>query len=751
MAQTYVSPQQRFRRYGLHCPICNGHSGMKPGHKQRCAGYISTDGDYVYCTREEHAGNLDLDENTEPAAFCHKLYGLCNCGKIHNPERSSSNGHTPQGKKEQQQRNIIEYSYPDEHGRLAYQAVRYDPKDFKQRRPDGKGGWLWNLQGVTRIPYRLPELLKAPQGSTIYICEGEKAVEAARHLGVIATTNVCGAGKWTESCNKYLKGHHVVILPDNDQPGRDHAKKVAEQLAAVAYSVRIIALPDLPEKGDICEWIAAGGTKEKLEELCKPPKRRFTYASEVQEQPIEWLWEGRLAKGELTLGVGDAGLGKGLSIAKLIAHITRGLLLPGGPKLSSGGVILMSPEDSASRTIVPRLRAAGADLSKVLLLTEVDNPDLDTNESYKRPVSFPEDAHILREAIEDAGAVAVFIDPILSMISGKIDVYRNHEVRQALAQVMSTADKHGCAVFGVIHTTKGQHPNALFRSSSSTAFIEMARVALFFVPDPDGEADKSGVIVNHKNNLAERAPSIRYTIHKTADNIGYITWEGMSTHSRDELLNQVAPSGSKSIQEIDLLTILKTNEVAMSIADILKQLENGQTADALEIMLRRKVTQGLIFKPTRGLYTYTGNPLYSAKSTTQNNDVGNVGNVGVSEMSESDSQNAENIPKTDIKPTMSESSNGHKPASEAALQQTDISDTTFDRELPFSAPIPYNDGPKDALEAASLMRQWVDTPYGYGQIVHTASDRVDVDIMGRIHHLRGMQIPQIRVRGQVQA
>ena len=677
MVQT-VSRDQRFRRYGQTCPICGGHAGIKQGIGERCAGYLSDDGEYVYCTRPELAGELELNESTQPPAFCHKLYGPCNCGKEHNPARESSNGHRPQQARQEQAAQITEYPYYNEQGELVYVTVRSDlpdgSKDFKQKRKDSKGRWVWNITGVTRIPYRLPEIVKASPERVIYACEGEKAVEAARRLGVIATTNVCGAGKWTESCNHYFRGRHVVILPDNDQAGREHAKKVAQQLAAVAASVRIVELPGLPEKGDICEWIAAGGTREKLEALCKPPKRAFTYASEVQEQPIEWLWEGRLAKGELTLAVGDAGLGKGLSIAKTIAHITHGLALPGGPKFPPGGVILMSPEDSASRTIVPRLRAAGAELSKVLLLTEVDDRDLDTGETYKRPVSFPEDAHILREAIEDAGAVAVFIDPILSMISGKIDVYKNHAVRQAMAQVMSTADKCGCAVLGVIHTTKGQHPNALFRSSSSTAFIEMARVALFFVPDPDGEADKSGVIVNHKNNLAERAPSIRYAIHKTADNIGYITWEGMSTHARDELLNQVMPNGSKSIQEIDLLTILKTNEVAMTIADILAQLQNGQTADALEIMLRRKVEQGILFKPARGLYTYVGNSLYSAKSPTQNNDVGNVGSVGMSEMSELDSQKRGKSLESDIKPTMSESKNGHKPASEGVLRETDISD-----------------------------------------------------------------------------
>jgi 5S rRNA maturation endonuclease (ribonuclease M5) len=661
MTQTYVSSEQRFKKWGAHCPICGGHSGLKQGKGERCAGYESDDGEYIFCTREELAGNLELNEKTSPATFCHKLYGLCNCGIIHNPAHESSNGN---GNEHQSHTSKpVAYSYQDEHGRLAYQSLRYDPKEFKQRRPDGKGGWLWNMQGVSYVPYRLPDLLKN-HDATVFIVEGEKDADNLARNGFVATTNVQGAGKWREEYNHYFKGRNVVILPDNDKAGKDHAQKVFASLTGVAASVKTVALPDLPDKGDVSDWITSGGTKEKLEEISRPPKRKFTYASEVQEQPIDWLWEGRLAKGEFTLGVGDAGTGKGLSVTKMIAHITRGLSFPGGPKFPPGGVILMSPEDSASRTIVPRLRAAGADLSKVLLLSEVDETDFKTDETYKRPVSFPEDANILREAIEDVGAVAVFIDPILSMISGKVDVYKNHAVRQALAQVMSTADKHKCAVFGVLHTTKGMHPNALFRSSSSTAFIEMARVALFFVPDPDGETDKSGVIVNYKNNLAERAASIRYAIHKTADNIGYITWEGMSTHTRDELLNQdTANNIHKSEQELDIDKVLRSSNVAMNVAAILEKTQS-EKPDNLERMLRRKADQGLIWRVARGLYTYVGNPLYSTKENMS--DMSDMsGSTETSETSET-----QNGHETDNV----RNANNTKSASEAPLQETDISD-----------------------------------------------------------------------------
>lgn len=127
-----------------------------------------------------------------------------------------------------QQEPEATYDYRDKNGLLLYQVVRFPGKRFRQRRPDGKGGWIWDLKGIQPLLYRLPEVIEAvKRGETIFICEGERDADNLAALGLVATTNSGGAGKWQDSFSDYLIGADVVILPDNDGPGRKHAEKVA--------------------------------------------------------------------------------------------------------------------------------------------------------------------------------------------------------------------------------------------------------------------------------------------------------------------------------------------------------------------------------------------------------------------------------------------------------------------------------------------------------------------------------------------
>jgi hypothetical protein len=159
------------------------------------------------------------------------------------------------------------YDYPDETGQLLYQAVRYDPKDFKFRRPDGNEDWIWNLDGVRRVLYRLPEVMKS---ECILVLEGEKKVEAARAIGLVATCNPGGAGKWQPEYTKFLRGKRISVICDADAPGQAHGRDVARFLVGVAASVRLIeALPGVPHHGDLVNYLAPGGTRKSLLEFIK--------------------------------------------------------------------------------------------------------------------------------------------------------------------------------------------------------------------------------------------------------------------------------------------------------------------------------------------------------------------------------------------------------------------------------------------------------------------------------------------------
>jgi AAA domain/Homeodomain-like domain len=153
------------------------------------------------------------------------------------------------------------YDYRDEAGRLLFQVVRYDPKDFRQRRPGTEHGtWVWNLEGVRRVPYQLPDLIKAvAEGRTIHISEGEKDTDNLRALGFAATTNPGGVKKWQQEFSKFLCGADVVVLPHNDADGREHGEQVAASLHGIASRVRLLDIgavwPECPPKGDVSDWL----------------------------------------------------------------------------------------------------------------------------------------------------------------------------------------------------------------------------------------------------------------------------------------------------------------------------------------------------------------------------------------------------------------------------------------------------------------------------------------------------------------
>jgi len=161
---------------------------------------------------------------------------------------------------------VATYNYVDAKGCLLFQTVRFRPKDFRQRRPDGDSGWVWNLDGTPRVLYRLPELISASPNDWVSVVEGEKDADSLAALGLVATTCPMGAGKWHKlSDDSVLYGRRVAIVPDADDAGRNHADTIARALHSQAAELRIVQLPG--DGKDASDWIEAGGTAEQLIEL----------------------------------------------------------------------------------------------------------------------------------------------------------------------------------------------------------------------------------------------------------------------------------------------------------------------------------------------------------------------------------------------------------------------------------------------------------------------------------------------------
>ena len=164
---------------------------------------------------------------------------------------------------------VATYDYRNESGELLYQVVRYHPKDFRQRRPKPSGGWVWSVKGCRMVPYHLSMLLAAAMTHVMLIVEGEKDVERAERLGIVATCNAMGAGKWWPEYNEHFRGRLVCIIPDNDKPGREHAQQVAQSLHGIAQLIKIVELPGVPEHGDLSDWLDQGHTKDELRAITK--------------------------------------------------------------------------------------------------------------------------------------------------------------------------------------------------------------------------------------------------------------------------------------------------------------------------------------------------------------------------------------------------------------------------------------------------------------------------------------------------
>ncbi len=291
----------------------------------------------------------------------------------------------------------------------------------------------------------------------------------------------------------------------------------------------------------------ATGRRGEMLERRRARTVEVTQASTITVRPVRWLWEGRVALGSLALLGGREGVGKSIFAYQLAADITRGRL-PGEHHGSPRSVYVIATEDSWEHTIVPRLIAAEADLTRVFVVR------VKTDDGAESTLSLPTDIAALGEQIGQTGDVAlVILDPLMSRLASNLDTHKDAEVRKALEPVVRLSHSTATAVLGLIHVNKSASNDPLTLLMGSRAFAAVARTVLFVMKDPENE--KQRLLGQAKNNLGRTdLPTLVFTIENTfvreTDEgpvfTGALRWAGETDRSIGEAIETVASGGDKA-------------------------------------------------------------------------------------------------------------------------------------------------------------------------------------------------------------
>ena len=452
---------------------------------------------------------------------------------------TKTNGHD-RGARDASRSNVVKlgniistYDYTDEAGTFLFQVVRFEPKDFRQRHRNAAGDWVWDIKGIRRVPFMLPELTEAiSEDRTIFIVEGEKDVLALWAVGIPATCNPMGAGAWHEDLNSIFTNTDVIVIADNDPqakdkngklrfhkdgrpvlPGQDHANHVCSELDGMARRVRYLDLkqawPGCPWKGDITDWLAAGGAPEQLYSIADS-LRDWTPDSGVPSVPItfpfpiigediprrQWLIPGFLLRRHVSVLVAPAGSGKSL-LTLQVAMMGATQMTWGGwhPRQSIKSLVVNSEDDgdemrrrlyAASQLMACDMRElrsyiAFAETPESIIIARADS-------KTKTVVRTPMVESLVRTIIENNFDLMI-VDPFAETFEG--DENSNSELKWAAVLWREIARRTNCAVLLVHHTRKyGAEAGDPGAARGGSALIGVARIVstLFGMTEAEAKA-----------------------------------------------------------------------------------------------------------------------------------------------------------------------------------------------------------------------------------------------------------------------
>ena len=428
------------------------------------------------------------------------------------------------------------YDYRDETGAATLRKV-------KMRHPDGGKHFYWlHLDGHEWRKGRggrSPRLYASGiDGDAVLLVEGEKDVDSLKALNWPAVTTPDGAGgKWQQRYTDELSGKEIAILPDNDEPGRKFAETAAAALFGHAKSVRIVDLrnlwPDMPEHGDISDYLTSGRTLETVVELIinTPPmeetpkkaggadahKPKLLRAADVPYAPPRWTIAPYFQQGKGTLVQGDNGSGKTAFMCAVAAHMTTGRPLLGLRIDAPGPVIMLSVEDDLP-VLRGRIEADGGDLTKCHFLANAEglsftSPDIET-------------------AIKEVGARMIIFDPFQAFLGSGVDMFRSNETRPVLAKLFAMCDRNDCACVIIAHMGKGSGDKSPVNRALGSVDIPAAMRSIIQVGrNPNNEAECVAVHVKCSN-----APKGRAILYQVGAR-GGVEWHGFSDLTAEDMVH----------------------------------------------------------------------------------------------------------------------------------------------------------------------------------------------------------------------
>lgn len=386
----------------------------------------------------------------------------------------------------------IRYTYGD--GRIVRRIPRVDdPKAMFTQIGNTKGTALYGIETLEMFPE-----------SPVYIVEGEKDVDTAREVWQVATVSQAqGAQNRPEKADwKPLIGRDLIIVADNDEPGKKRAMNVAAHLESLGQDPKRVAMAIAAAGNDLSDHIVAGHDRAELVAIDETaPARKITLipASSVKTERLDWLIPNWLPKRSLTLLAGREGLGKSTIACDIAAQATRGEL-SGVPMR----VAYLATEDSPSITVKPRLEAAGAELDNVFFF------EVSTETGGTGSLTLPGDTGLLARALVDNDVHLVILDAAKSAMHGSLDGYRDDDVRQFLEPLAAMADNHDIAVLGLVHFGKRESADPGKLILGSIAWSQIARSVLSVAQSKD--EDGHLVVTNTKGNLARETVSRKVRI-----------------------------------------------------------------------------------------------------------------------------------------------------------------------------------------------------------------------------------------------